>query len=257
MRESREELRVDAPLHLVALSGGKDSTALALRLKELHPHTPYVYFCTPTGDELPEMLDHWDRLEELLGQKIVRYRHKKSLNELIEAHNALPSFRMRWCTRQLKIEVAKCLYLKHPGSVVYVGLRADEESRRGGIYGDLVEQRYPLREWGWGIDDVMGYLSDRGVVIPPRTDCARCYSQRLGEWWNLWHHHPAIWRDAEAQETHIGHTFRSEARDTWPASLSGLRQRFEAGDIPRGVDPDGYYRLKKTAGRDQCRACSL
>ena len=47
--------------HIVALSGGKDSTALALRLAELEPRE-YVYVCTPTGDELPEMFAHWRKL---------------------------------------------------------------------------------------------------------------------------------------------------------------------------------------------------
>ena len=39
-------------IHVVGLSGGKDSTALALRLAETSPQD-YVYLCTPTGDELP------------------------------------------------------------------------------------------------------------------------------------------------------------------------------------------------------------
>lgn len=37
-------------MHVVALSGGKDSTALALRLAETEPRD-YTYVCTPTGDE--------------------------------------------------------------------------------------------------------------------------------------------------------------------------------------------------------------
>lgn len=35
-------------LHVVALSGGKDSTAMALRLAEVEPRE-YTYVCTPTG----------------------------------------------------------------------------------------------------------------------------------------------------------------------------------------------------------------
>jgi 3'-phosphoadenosine 5'-phosphosulfate sulfotransferase (PAPS reductase)/FAD synthetase len=61
--------------HIVALSGGKDSTALAIRLKELNPNRKYIYICTPTGDELPEMELHWANLESILDQPIVKVHH--------------------------------------------------------------------------------------------------------------------------------------------------------------------------------------
>ena len=64
---------MDDKTHIVALSGGKDSTALALRLKEIEPRN-YIYVCTPTGDELPEMIAHWHKLSSLLGQPILRVR---------------------------------------------------------------------------------------------------------------------------------------------------------------------------------------
>ena len=57
-------------LHVVALSGGKDSAAMALRLAELEPRD-YTYVCTPTGDELPEMFQHWRGLAERLGKPLV------------------------------------------------------------------------------------------------------------------------------------------------------------------------------------------
>ena len=53
--------------HIVALSEGKDSTAMALRLRELNPETNYRYVCTPTGNELPQMVLHWAKLQEMLG----------------------------------------------------------------------------------------------------------------------------------------------------------------------------------------------
>lgn len=54
------------------------------------------------------------------------------------------------------------------------GIRADEEEREGGDYSkiDGIEMRFPLREWGWGIREVLNYLEQKGVVIPERTDCA-------------------------------------------------------------------------------------
>jgi tRNA(Ile)-lysidine synthase TilS/MesJ len=57
--------------HIVGLSGGKDSTAMALRLTEVEPRE-YAYICTPTGNEPAEMQAHWSHLEGLLGQPLIR-----------------------------------------------------------------------------------------------------------------------------------------------------------------------------------------
>lgn len=136
--------------HVVWLSGGKDSTAMALRLAEVQPETDWRYVCTPTGDELPDVLLHWAKLECLLGKPLEKVTHKLDLNELIAKMNALPSWRMRWCTRMLKIETAIAWYAKNAPCVAYVGLRADEPERQGGIFGASVEQRYPMRVVGLG-----------------------------------------------------------------------------------------------------------
>lgn len=238
--------------HVVALSGGKDSTAMALRLAEVEPRD-YEYICTPTGDELPEMVAHWQHLESSLGKLITRISNY-TLNDLIKIENALPNWRMRWCTRRLKIEPTIAWLKANAPALMYVGLRADEEEREG-IYGDEVECRFPLREWGWGVDDVWRYLFERGVEIPRRTDCARCYDQRLSEWRALWRDNPAIYAEAEAQESAIGNTFRGPNRDTWPASLAELRARFERGDIPRGdTDQQSFWEEPKYR---KCRVCSL
>lgn len=240
--------------HVIGLSGGKDSTALALRLAEVEPRD-YVFLCTPTGDELPEMAAHWDSLECLLGQPLMRLTADGlDLKGLCERENMLPNWRARFCTRALKIEPCQDWISRQGGDVVlYVGLRADEEGREGGIY-EGCEVRFPFREWGWGIEKVMGYLRQRGVTIPDRTDCARCFFQTLPEWWQLWKAHPDMYQDAVEQEQAIGHTFRSPGRDTWPASLEMLRARFERGDIPRGTelqqDLFGF-------SANKCRVCSL
>ena len=244
-----------SPLEVVALSGGKDSTAMALRLAEVEPDAERVYFCTPTGDELPDMQAHWAKLESLLGQPLVRVT-EHTLDGLIEKWDALPNGRMRWCTRMLKIR--PCLdylaTLKGREHVLCVGLRADEPTREG-IYSDDVVNRFPLREWGWGLAEVKGYLRERGVTVPPRTDCARCYAQRLGEWWALWREHPEIWAHAEAQEKATGHTFRSDTRDTWPAALCEMRARFEAGGRPARAGQLPIFDDEDDQG--PCRVCRL
>lgn len=246
-------------IEVVALSGGKDSTAMALRLAELEPDVERIFFCTPTGDELPEMTAHWGRLEVLLEQSIVSVT-TRTLLDICEEYDALPNWRQRWCTRMLKIEPCLAflgaLDARGEETRLAVGLRADEPERRG-IYSESVTNRFPLREWGWGLDEVVAYNRARGVKIPQRTDCARCYGQRLSEWWELWKSHPEVYADAEEQERRVGHTFRSPARDTWPASLEELRALFEVGRTPRGA------RIQLPLFEDEdtadvgCRVCRL
>ena len=235
--------------HVVGVSGGKDSTCLALALKEKEPRN-YLYLYTPTGDELPDMVAHMERLEVLLDAPILRICADRSLNEMIDATHTLPNHNMRWCTPALKIEPAQKFFLDNAPVVSYVGLRADEETRVGAVYatGSGIVSKFPFREWGWGEKEVWSYLDERGVCIPKRTDCARCYDQRLPEWRNLLNEHPDIYANAEEQEKRSGHTFRSPARDNWPAALKDLRVEFESGRVLR--------QRKKDVERS-CRACSL
>ena len=242
--------------HVVALSGGKDSTALALALAEAYPSLDVTYVCTPTGDELPEMFAHWRKLGDILGKRILPITHSTGLKGVIRAQKMLPNFRARFCTRILKIEPYRRWLAANAPVVSHVGLRADEEGRAGGAYGDIpgVVMKFDLREWGWGLPEVQGYLRARGMVIPRRTDCARCYHQRIGEWWTLWAEFPEIWRDAEADEAEWGATYRTPGRDTWPTALADLRVVFEGGRVPKSVIADAQGKLRNVG---ECRVCTL
>lgn len=236
--------------HVVGLSGGKDSTCMALRLMEVEPRD-YVFICTPTGKELPEMDAHWARLETLLGQPLLRIASPETFEEMCERHRALPSWRMRFCTRDLKLKPTIAFLAGCDPAINYVGLRADEPAdERGGIYGDQVQSDYPLRRWGWGITDVIGYLRERGISVPRRTDCDRCPYQRLGEWESLFWEHPERYADAEAQEARTGHTFRSPGRDSKPAALAELRMHFTQPPLLTNDDV-------ACADYAPCRVCRL
>jgi len=231
--------------HIVGLSGGKDSTALALRLAEVEPRK-YIYICNETGNELPDMKAHWDNLENILGEPIQRVRHTRSLIEEIEKINMLPNVFARWCTIRLKIEPTLDYFESLPaGSTLYVGLRADEMERKG-LYGEDITVRFPMREWNWNEKDVWDYLNSKGICIPKRTDCALCPYQRLGEWRDLYENYPDLYAEGVALEKKIGHTFRSPGRDNWPANLELLSKEFDAG-----------RKLREYKRKDTCRVCSL
>lgn len=259
---------------VVGLSGGKDSTVLAFMLKEREPDTDWTYICTPTGDESPQMIDHWLKLEEALGKPLVRITNPAApnLDAAIEAMNMLPNFRARFCTRILKIEPTIAWCVKNAPVLMHVGLRADEDEREG-IYGDLVKSRFPFREWGIALAGVLNFLEYIGekhsIVVPDRTDCLKCYHQRIEEWWNFWRNYPERFWKAALQEKQRGHTFRSPGRDTWPVSLYGLAAEFQrlydlgfhlffAANNRRRVERGGHELKSDTRKEnDICRICTL
>lgn len=224
---------------------------MALRLAEVEPRD-YTYICTPTGNEPQAMFDHWKHLGELLGKPLTPIVGG-TLTGLIRQQQALPNWRMRWCTRMLKIAPYAAWLDRNAPCFSYVGIRADEEDREAGDYSDVpnVITRFPLREWGWKLGDVFRYLDERGIVIPPRTDCRLCFFQRIGEWHALYRDDPEAWAEGEALEAETGHTFRSAGRDSWPAAMKDLRAEFERGNAPRGaLERDLFADLK-------CRVCRI
>lgn len=234
--------------HIGAISGGKDSVAMAVLLTEQHPDIAFQWVCTPTGNEPPEWFAHMRALRGVIGP-ITPVMYPGGLGALIKQWNALPNWRQRWCTRVLKIEPFAAYLMQNSPARFYVGLRADEEAREGGDYKQVpnVEMVFPLREHGMGLTEVRQFLADRGIKIPRRTDCMVCFFQRLIEWWELWSTNLPAYQEGEAWEATTGYTFRSPGRDTQPTSLRDLRAKFETGWVPKDTrDP-----VKEM----QCRVC--
>jgi len=215
-------------------------------------------FVTPTGNELPEVWEHWCRVAAMVQAPVIQ-PSGPTLIQLIRFHGALPNHRQRWCTRQIKILPAIAWAKAHPEAVLCVGLRADEEERTG-IISTSVASRFPLREYGMRKCDVAATLDAHGIVVPRRTDCAWCYEQRIGEWYELWRDNPAEWAAGEAMEAETGHTFRTphptisgrSGRDTWPTAMRDMAARF-AVEAP----VLGLKLLERDRTSQACRVCSL
>jgi hypothetical protein len=232
-------------MNVIAFSGGKDSTALAL---EMHARgESFILFHTPTADEPPGVKEHVERVSSMTGADIV-FPEAPTLYALINWYKAIPNYHQRWCTRQIKIEPCIEWWKNHNDCTMLVGLRADEEERRG-LYGDVVKQRHPLREWEWGLREVRARVEC--MDIPRRTDCGLCFFQKISEWQRLWLDHPYHFALGEDLEEWTGYTFRTPGRDTWPTALKDLRADFERGREPK----DSARQLDMFS--DKCRVCSM
>lgn len=119
MKTNEKHLR-----HILCMSGGKDSTALALYMRDRIPEMEYV-FCD-TDKELTETYEYLDRVEAFLGKKIIRLNAQKGFDHWLEIFGGfLPSPKMRWCTKLLKLKPFE-EFVGDDRVVSYVGLRADE-----------------------------------------------------------------------------------------------------------------------------------
>lgn len=198
--------------HILGISGGRDSAALAVYMRQNHPDIDMEYFFTDTGKELPEVYDFLNRLEGFLGKRINRLNPDRDFDFwLAEYGHFLPSAKTRWCTRQLKLRPLN-LWLRddlEKGVIVhsYVAIRADEPNRSGykSQHPNMLV-RFPLRDAGIDKAGVVDLLKDTDIGEPEyyrwrsRSGCTFCFFQQKIEWVRLMEEHPKAFEEARAYE---------------------------------------------------------
>lgn len=201
-----------AEKHVLGISGGKDSAALAVFVRQNYPELEVEYFFTDTGKELPEVYEFLGRLEGFLGKPIARLNPRRDFDFwLAEYKHFLPSAQTRWCTRQLKLapfeQWIKPMLAAGDTVTSYVAIRSDEEYREG--YTSKHENlkiRLPFREAGIDKKAVMDILESSGVGIPKyydwrsRSGCTFCFFQQKIEWVRLKERHPEAFEQAKQYE---------------------------------------------------------
>jgi len=200
----------DNTRHVLGISGGKDSAALAIYIKEHHPEISekMEYFFTDTGAELQEVYDTLDKLEAYLGKEITRLGSEKPFEYWLRLHNNyLPSPRQRWCTRMMKIKPFEKFVSDDP-VISYVGIRADE-NREGYIsQKETIKAVFPFSEDGLVRDEIFQILED-SIGIPEyyewrsRSGCYFCFFQRQDEWLGLKRRHPDLFEKAKKLEQDV------------------------------------------------------
>jgi 3'-phosphoadenosine 5'-phosphosulfate sulfotransferase (PAPS reductase)/FAD synthetase len=194
--------------HICGISGGKDSSAMAVFMRDKVPEMEY-FFCD-TGAELPETYEFLDKLEIVLGKKIERLNANKGFDHWFEVYRGtLPSPQMRWCTTKMKIEPIEN-WVGNEEVISYIAIRSDEASRKGYVSSKKnIQARFPFIENGIDHAGVMRILADAGIGLPDyyewrtRSGCYFCFFQRKAEWIGLSERHPDLWEKAVAIEQKI------------------------------------------------------
>jgi 3'-phosphoadenosine 5'-phosphosulfate sulfotransferase (PAPS reductase)/FAD synthetase len=191
--------------HILSLSGGKDSAALAIYMRDRVEGMEYIFH--DSGKELPETYIYLERLEGYLGTKVVRTTFGTTFDDLLRRYGGvLPSNHRRWCTKMMKLKPFED-YVGSDECVNYIGIRADED-RIGYIsHKPNIIPSFPFRDDGIKYEDVVRILIESGVGLPPyiewgrsRSGCYFCFYQQKIEWVRLKQKHPDYYEKAKAYE---------------------------------------------------------
>lgn len=193
------------PRHILSLSGGKDSAALAVYMRDRVADMEYIFH--DTGKELPDTYEYLERLEGYLGKKIVRTTFGATFDLLLRLKGGmLPSNHRRWCTELMKLKPFEN-YIGSDYCYNYVGIRADED-RLGYIsHKPNIKAIFPFRDHGIDYQQVQQLLRESGLGMPPYTDwgrsrsgCFFCFYQQKIEWVRLKRRYPDLYEEAKSYE---------------------------------------------------------
>ena len=198
--------------HVLGLSGGKDSAALAVHMDKNYPDIPIEYFFTDTGYELSETYDYLNKLKTRLNKPIHYINPRNSFDYFMKKYNNfLPSQNARWCTIEMKLKSfedwIKPSLKKGQKIITYVGIRYDEKGRVGYRPSNkLITAKFPFIDDHINKENVLEILETSGLGLPDyyrwrsRSGCTFCFFQRQIEWVGLQEHHPEAWEYAKSLE---------------------------------------------------------
>lgn len=216
--ELRELAEHGSIVFVVNVSGGKDSTATALAMREAGIEHRRVF--ADTRWEAPETYAHLDHLREKLGPiDVVGY--PGGMPAKIREGARFASRMQRWCTRELKIEPlrAYCDAIESEGAIVVTvtGIRAEEGTPKNGRAEMAEVEDDPA--WGgwmwrpihkWTIADVLAIHHRHGVEVNPlyqrghdRVGCYPCVMASKGDVRLVAEHSPERIDEIRELEQHV------------------------------------------------------
>lgn len=200
--------------HIVNFSGGKDSTAMLIRMLEENMQVDEIIFCKvmatqSIGAELPEMYEYINRIDKYIqckyNKKITVITQEKSFEDYFYTKKTrgkrkgqiygFPAILSSWCNTRLKVNILK-KYLNTKGNYIsYIGIAADEPKRLKRLKDNECSM---LEKWNMTEKDCLEFLKKRNLDNPlyknhKRLGCWFCPKQNIKTLEILKNEYPELW----------------------------------------------------------------
>ena len=233
-------------IHVVSFSGGKDSTAMLLKMIELDMQIDYIVFAD-TGMEFPEMYRHIEKIEKYINRKITKVRSNNDYLYYMFEHEKTKGkrkgekgymwmdWRSRWCTSELKQKPIRAFYKSIAGEGVeiieYHGIAIDEKHRIEKNKSNKRTIVYPLIDLNMTESDALELCYEKGFNWEglynnfSRLSCYMCPLQRLSELKIVYFKYPKLWEHMKVLDEKNIKLYNRQFRTDY--SISELEDKFE------------------------------
>lgn len=226
-------------MDIVSFSGGKDSTAMLLRMIETGMNIDKIVFAD-TGFEFPELYEYIKRIEKHIGKKIEVVYPSKTFEDWFygkttrgKAKDEVRGFPLRIypCYWSREAKIVPLTKLQKKTDKVYIGIAYDEKERCQ----STSNLKYPLVEWKWTEQDCINYLNEKNLFNPlyvnfDRLGCYFCPKQNEKSIYVLWKNYPDLWNKTKFWETEQK---KLNGRLIWDKSLKEYEDLFSKGYLPK------------------------
>jgi len=254
--------------HIISFSGGKDSTAMLLRMLELKMPIDRIVFAD-TFFEFPELYEYIRKIEKYINRpidviypkkdfwkwargKVTRGKHKGELRGL--PLRAFPC----WWTREAKIVPLQELR-KQKDTIFYVGIAYDEKERMSKVDKNI---KYPLVDWKWTEQECINYLNKKNLfnnlyVNFNRLGCWMCPKQGVGSLFVMWKLYPKLWSKMKDMELW---QYKNKGTKLYNKDLSQMEKAFGMGykppKLPKYGCSHGCESVKRAFSEEQTKLCT-
>jgi len=224
----------------VSFSGGKDSTAMLLRLLELGEEIDDIIFAD-TGFEFSDLYDYIKRVEKYIGRKVTFLKSETSFEEWFTGKltkgkhegdvRGFPQV-LTPCYWMREAKIKPLAKFQRDADIIYIGIAYDEKER---MQKDTGKIRYPLVEWRWTEQDCINYLNKKKMFNPlyvnfNRLGCWLCPKQGEKSLYVVWKLYPDLWKRLEELEKR---NLSLTGRNIFLRPLCDIKKDFVMGKVPK------------------------